>query len=181
MSAAGDAGRGVALVAAAACVRRRRPPAPTAGDDTAYVVATTGIWADIAGRVACDGSLDVRTIVPAGGDPHSFEPSLRDREVLDGATLVVANGLGLEETLDDTLDAGRGRRRARVPRRRPRRHDRVATATSADPHVWFDPTRVAAALPALGDGARRRRRRPGDDRRLRDERPRPTSPRSTRS
>ena len=55
--------------------------------------------------MACDGSLDIRTIVPAGGDPHAFEPSLQDREVLDGATLVVTNGLGLEETLDDTLDA----------------------------------------------------------------------------
>ncbi|MET0459003.1 MAG: hypothetical protein ABW195_07130, partial [Ilumatobacteraceae bacterium] len=25
--------------------------------DGGYIVATTGIWADIAGRVACDGSL----------------------------------------------------------------------------------------------------------------------------
>lgn len=139
---------------------------PSVDADDGYVVATTGIWADIAGRVACDGSLDIRTIVPAGGDPHSFEPSLRDRETLDGATLVVANGLGLEETLDDTLeqveDGG-------TPVFRVGDHvdtllvgDEHADESEhaddedehahegADPHVWLDPTRVAAALPALG-------------------------------
>ena len=142
-----------AVVALAAC-------GDTAGRDAGerpYVVATTGIWADIAGRVACDGSLDVRTIVPAGGDPHSFEPSLADRQTLDGATLVVANGLGLEETLDDTLqqvEAGG------VPVfRAGEQVDTIGGSEhgggdedgdGADPHIWLDPTRVADALPALG-------------------------------
>jgi ABC-type Zn uptake system ZnuABC Zn-binding protein ZnuA len=44
-------------------------------------------------------------IIPPGGDPHSFEPSLRDRETMDTADLIVANGLFLEESLEDTLDA----------------------------------------------------------------------------
>jgi len=127
-----------------------------AGGETpdAYVVATTGIWADVAGRVACDGSLDIRTIVPAGGDPHSFEPSLRDRETLDGATLVVANGLGLEETLADTLDSVED---GGVPVFRAGDHVETLEAADedehahegGDPHIWLDPTRVAAALPAL--------------------------------
>ena len=130
-------------------------PGPAAGSGGGgggggYIVATTGIWADVVGRVACDGSLDVRTIVPAGGDPHSFEPSLQDREVLDGATLIVANGLGLEETLDDTLDSVEDGGVAVF-----RIGEHVDTihigGEGTDPHVWFDPTRVAAALPALGD------------------------------
>ena len=178
---AGDAGRGGWLVAPAP----RAAPRPAATrTDGRYVVATTGIWADIAGRVACDGSLDVRTIVPAGGDPHSFEPSLRDRETLDGAALVVANGLGLEETLDDTLAAGRGRWRARVPRRRARaRRSAVPTRTATGPTRTSGSTRPgspppsrpsATALVEAGADA-------SDGRRLRGEQPRPTSPRSTRS
>jgi zinc/manganese transport system substrate-binding protein len=121
-----------------------------------YAVATTGIWADIAGMVACDGSFEIRELVPAGGDPHAYEPSLRDREVLDGAALVVANGLGLEESLTDTLEdvAASG-----VPVIRMAEHtETIPTAAGADdddhgadPHVWFDPRRVGAALPALGD------------------------------
>ena len=118
-----------------------------AGSEDPYVVATTGIWADVAGRVACDGSLSVRTIVPAGSDPHSFEPSLRDRETLDGATLVVANGLGLEETLDDTLEQVES---GGVPVFRAGDHVDTIGGDDPDPHVWLDPIRVAAALRALG-------------------------------
>jgi zinc/manganese transport system substrate-binding protein len=121
--------------------------------DGPYVVATTGIWADVVSRVACDGTFAVRTLLPTGTDAHAYEPSLRDRSVLDGAALVVANGLGLEERLDDTLadveDDG-------VPVFRGGDHVQTLGGTDddhrgADPHVWFDPTRVSAALPALGE------------------------------
>lgn len=142
-------------------------------DTTAgYVVATTSIWADVVGRVVCDGAFEVRTLIPAGGDAHAYEPSLRDRETLDGAALVVANGLDLEELLADTLDqvaaSGTpvfevGEHVDTIPAGAAtddEHTDEHADETvpdadhghdGADPHVWFDPTRVAAALPALGD------------------------------
>ena len=69
------------------------------------VVATTGIWADVVSNVGCEDSVSVTTLIPQGGDPHTYEPSLRDRETMDAADLVVANGLGLEERLEDTLEA----------------------------------------------------------------------------
>jgi zinc/manganese transport system substrate-binding protein len=120
--------------------------------DGPYVVATTGIWADVVSMVACDGTFDVRTLLPSGTDTHSYEPSLRDRSVLDRAAVVVANGLGLEERLDDTLAAVEDEG---VPVFRVGEHVDTLGATGgehggADPHVWFDPTRVSAALPALG-------------------------------
>ncbi|MYH88339.1 MAG: zinc ABC transporter substrate-binding protein [Acidimicrobiaceae bacterium] len=69
------------------------------------VLATTGIWADVVSNLACDGIADVEAIIPVGGDPHGFEPSLQDRERMDNADLVVANGLQLETRLLDTLEA----------------------------------------------------------------------------
>lgn len=69
------------------------------------VLATTGIWSDVVSSVACVDFVDVEAIIPVGGDPHAYEASLRDRERMENADLVVANGLGLEERLDDTLDA----------------------------------------------------------------------------
>jgi zinc/manganese transport system substrate-binding protein len=142
------------------------------------VVATTTIWADVVRNVACDGLADVRTIVPAGGDPHSFEPSLKDRETMGDAALVVANGLGLEESMADIVGAvaSEGVPVVRVG-------DYVETIPAGvddhsddpsdnsaddsaddhaddsaddghgtdDPHIWFDPTRVAATLPAIAD------------------------------
>ena len=141
------------------------------GDDTAagvpVVVATTSIWADVVANVACDGQVQVRTIVPVGADPHAFEPSLADRALMEDSVLIVANGLGLEEGLASTLEAVEG---AGTPVFEMTDHidtlpytshddddDDDATADDEhehegdDPHVWFDPVRVAAALPALAD------------------------------
>ena len=69
------------------------------------VIATTSIWADVAANVACDGLAEVSTIIPPGGDPHAFQPSLSDRGNMEDAALIVANGLFLEEGLEDTIDA----------------------------------------------------------------------------
>ena len=80
------------------------PAAPA----TPTILVTTGIWADVASNVACGGLADIEAIIPVGGDPHGYEPSLRDRERMENAALVVANGLELEEGLEDTLEQVRG-------------------------------------------------------------------------
>ncbi len=145
-------------------------------DDAPTVVATTSIWADVTSNVACDGLARVEGIIPPGGDPHSFEPSLRDRETMENAALVVANGLFLEESLEDTIDAVEANGVAVL-----RVGDGLDTIPAAghddethsdedhddesddhetdgehghdgdDPHVWWDPTRIAAAVPAIAD------------------------------
>lgn len=136
--------------------------APSGSSDTPTVVATTSIWADVVANVACDGSVDVQTIIPVGADPHAFEASPRDRERMDRAALVVANGGGLEEGLTDTLDASE-HDGTTVFRMTDHLQTRSMSATDAahgdgdqhagdaDPHVWFDPTLVSSALPALAD------------------------------
>ncbi len=68
-------------------------------------MATTSIWADIVANVACDGQAEVITLIPPGGDPHAFQPSLQDRGRMESAVMIVANGLDLEEGLGDTLEA----------------------------------------------------------------------------
>jgi len=148
-----------------------------ADDETAAVaaaptvVATTSIWADVTANVACDGLAAVETIIPLGGDPHSFEPSLRDRETMDNAELVVANGLFLEESLADTIDAveSNGVTVLRVgdeldplPAGDASHDDDDHEGDDHegdddhdhgefDPHVWWDPTRMAAAVPPIAD------------------------------
>jgi zinc/manganese transport system substrate-binding protein len=113
-----------------------------ADDDTPIVVATTSIWADIVDRIDCADQFIVETLIPTGGDAHSFEPSVRDRRQLGDATVVVANGGGLEAQLEDTLDAVAG--------------DGVTVLSiidevdaGEDPHLWFDPTVVADAAAVI--------------------------------
>ncbi len=145
-----------------------------ASNEPPLVVATTGIWADVVKNVACssisgagqDHSLPVRvvTLIPEGGDPHVFEPSLADRALLDNANLIVANGLNLEAGLADTLEAAEqaGTRVFRIgdqfdtisvalPSDHAGRADNTDHNDSreVDPHIWFDPSRVASALGAL--------------------------------
>ena len=81
------------------------PDAPDASSAVPSVVTTTSIWGDVVSNVGCEDSVSVTTLIPQGGDPHSYEPSLRDRETMGAADLVVANGLSLEERLHDTLEA----------------------------------------------------------------------------
>ncbi|MCP5028193.1 MAG: zinc ABC transporter substrate-binding protein, partial [Actinomycetia bacterium] len=98
---------------------------------------------------------DVRNLIPAGADPHSFELALADRATMDRAALIVANGLFLEEAVADTIETVED---DGVPVFRFTDHiDTIEYFTSDDhdeshdPHVWFDPTRVSAALPALAE------------------------------
>lgn len=136
----------------------------TAGDEGPTIVATTSIWADVAGNVACDGLAEVVTIIPPGGDPHAFEASLRDRETMESASLIVANGLGLEEGLSDMIDSveSNGVPVVRVGDTidtlaageddRDADSDDDHDAGTEDPHIWFDPVRVTDTLPAIADG-----------------------------
>ncbi|MYJ85496.1 MAG: zinc ABC transporter substrate-binding protein, partial [Acidimicrobiaceae bacterium] len=90
-----------AALGAAAC---SGDPSPgPSGAETPTILATTSIWADVVANVACDGLAEVEAIIPVGGDPHGYEPSLQDAERMTSASLVVANGLTLEGRLEDTL------------------------------------------------------------------------------
>ena len=119
------------------------------GEAKPSIVATTGIWADVVGNVACDAQAEVVALLPPGGDPHSYEPSMADRGRMESASLVVANGLGLEESLGDTLEAAEA---GGVEVFRAGEHvEPIEVDSRPDPHIWQDPTRVMAALPALAD------------------------------
>jgi ABC-type Zn uptake system ZnuABC Zn-binding protein ZnuA len=100
------------------------------------IVATTSIAADIVRQVTGDAA-DVAQIVPDGASPHSYALSAREQQELVDSDLVVYFSPALEEGLPIDLA--------------PRRFafaDHVG-AGGEDPHVWLDPTLIAAALPDL--------------------------------
>ena len=139
---------GVAAALAAACGDDGRGGSVRSVQPT--IVATTSIWADVVANVTCDGLATVESLIPAGSDPHAFEPSLADRGRLDEAALVVANGLGLEEGIESTVEASEA---AGTPVFRVGDHVEVIdySGGGVDPHVWMDPIRVADALSPLAD------------------------------
>ena len=155
------------LVAALVCaaVATGGCTSPESDGSSVEVLATTTVWADVVSEVAC-GEVEVGSLVPAGTDTHSFEPSVRDADLLRAAALVVANGMGLEDGLTDALrtaasdgvpvvevvdhvealaaEAEEGDSDGRGTHD-PDTHDH----DGVDPHFWMDPDLVAAAAPAL--------------------------------
>ncbi|MDT0346203.1 anchored repeat ABC transporter, substrate-binding protein [Streptomyces litchfieldiae] len=67
-----------------------------ADDGRPQVVTTTGILADLARNVGGD-LVEVRSLVPEGGDPHAYEPTLRDVRDIVYADAAFSNYLLLEE------------------------------------------------------------------------------------
>jgi zinc/manganese transport system substrate-binding protein len=73
------------------------------GNSAPSIVVTHSVLGAIVSDLVLD-SADVTVLIPNGIDPHEWEPSAKDVEAINSATLVVANGLDLEEALNDVLD-----------------------------------------------------------------------------
>jgi zinc/manganese transport system substrate-binding protein len=141
------------------------------------VVVTYSALESVVSEIVGDAARVV-VVIPNGTDPHDFEPSAKDVEVMSSAAVVVSNGLGLEARLEDALtDIGE----SGVPVFRITDHvtlrtgateehshghsdsghsdsehsdsehsDKDGEASDAeDPHVWLDPLTLAEAVPAL--------------------------------
>lgn len=75
-----------------------------AGQRPLRVVTSTGIFADMAAHVGGD-AVDVTALIPAGADPHAWDPSIREMRALAEADIFIYNGLGLEPWVERTLKA----------------------------------------------------------------------------
>ncbi len=99
------------LVLVAGCNGSAASPSPSESTGAAVdytVIATTSVFADLA-QLALGDNVTIETIIPAGVDVHTFEPSPADAQKLAGADLIVMNGLGLDEWALSLLEAaGKG-------------------------------------------------------------------------
>ena len=112
------------------------------------VLATTSIVGDVVAQIG-GARVDVSSLVPAGVDPHAFEPTPQDVRRVAEAQVVFANGLGLEAFLGSLVQsAGTGAPVISVSAEidpLPAGGPLAATpggVTEWDPHVWLDPQNV---------------------------------------
>lgn len=164
------------LVLVAGCNGSAASPSPSESSEAPAdytVIATTSVFADLA-QLALGDNVTIETIIPAGVDVHTFEPSPADAQKLAGADLIVMNGLGLDEWALSLLEAA-GRSEEDVLELAEgidesnawvylegEEHDKEEGGEhghgGTDPHIWLDPkgaaiyveriaARVAAELP----------------------------------
>jgi ABC-type Zn uptake system ZnuABC Zn-binding protein ZnuA len=88
-----------AIVAACAPPAGTPGPAPSGGMP---VATTSTVFGDLIRNVGGD-LVRVTSIVPPGGDVHTFAPKSADLRTISGARLIVMNGLGLDDWLRDTI------------------------------------------------------------------------------
>lgn len=119
--------------------------------DRPLIAVSTNILGDVVSHLVAD-DVEVLTLMRPGADPHSFEISAAEAARVRSADLLVANGLGLEEGLQQHLDAAAA--------------DGVATFVAGDvvevlpyasadaggaddPHFWTDPAQMIRVVDAL--------------------------------
>ena len=111
------------------------------------VVTTTTVFDDIVSNVGGD-RVSVTSIIPPGVGPEDYEPKPDDAKILDGADLIVSNGVGLDDFLGKLIESSTGGQAARlvlgdgIPP--------IVVDGEANPHFWLDPTLVRDHyLPAI--------------------------------
>jgi ABC-type Zn uptake system ZnuABC Zn-binding protein ZnuA len=139
----------VAVLAVLAMLTGGCAAAPSGGHDATFrVVASMTVVADFVEQVGAE-HVEVASLVPAGADPHTYEPTPADARAVADADLVVGNGAGLEPWFDrvagasgtetvmlvDTLDT-------------PLLDDEDGRP---DPHLWMVPELAAGYVATIAD------------------------------
>ncbi|MCP2732628.1 zinc ABC transporter substrate-binding protein [Symplocastrum sp. BBK-W-15] len=62
------------------------------------IVATTSVICDITQEIA-QNTIDLTCLIPAGTDPHVYQPKPSDRKAIEQAKLILYSGYGFEPDL----------------------------------------------------------------------------------
>lgn len=149
------------VLAGAACGSSPTPAgAPPSGERApASVVVTYSVLGSLV-RELVGGTATVTVLMPNGVDPHDWQPSAKDVAAINRADLVVVNGAGLEEALDESLaeaqaDGVRIFTAADHVALRQVGEGELAgdaqehTVGADDPHLWTDPLAMRDVVTAL--------------------------------
>ncbi|MEP6812141.1 MAG: zinc ABC transporter substrate-binding protein [Actinomycetota bacterium] len=133
-------------VLVAACSSGARP-----AGSALPVVASTNVYGDIAAQIG-GAHVDVTSILTdPNADPHLFEPGTRNGLAVSEARLLIENGVGYDGFMGRLANAAPSSNRIVVS---------IGAALSvhgrdANPHLWYDVSRLPQIAAAIADGLRR--------------------------
>ena len=116
-------------------------PAPQvqAGTSVSVILTSTTFLADMTRNIAGD-RLTVESLLPAGADPHSYEPVPADVAKLSESKLLIVNGLEYEHFLDPLLKNAGGERTI------------ITASDTLEPHTMEDEEGTGQMLTTLTCG-----------------------------
>jgi zinc transport system substrate-binding protein len=148
-----------AAVAVAAAIiamssQSQQGPATSAEDDRIKVAASFFPLYDFARNVGGDRA-QVYTMVPAGIEPHDWEPTPRSIGEAESADLIVYNGAGFENWIGE-LDARKAVDTSSgielLSGFDQEESEGAGPGVSFDPHIWLDPVLAIRQVEAIRDG-----------------------------
>ena len=110
--------------------------------DKLKVCTSFYVVCDFVKKVGGD-KIEVVNIIPAGVEPHDFEPSPKDLVTLSKADVLFCNGLGMESWIDKIKNTAGGLRVEEIAR--------GLEVINGDPHVWLNPLNVKEELRNIKD------------------------------
>ena len=127
------------------------------------IAVTYSVIGDIVSQLVGENAT-VNVVIPDGQDPHEFQPTAKDIETINNASLVVSNGLefeeGLEEVFENIADSGGNIfmvgehitvRKIEDGDEEDEDHaeEEGDEHAGGDPHLWLSPATMLEMLPAL--------------------------------
>ena len=112
------------------------------------VLTTTTILADVARNVAGD-RLTVGSLLPAGTDPHSYQPVPQDATMVERTKVLVVHGADFEGFLQPLLNTA-GREENVIEASKGARL--LSDEEGNDPHLWLDPNNVIVYVDNIREG-----------------------------
>ncbi len=106
-------------------------------DDRPLVVSTASIFADMA-EVIAGNVIRVESIVPLGGDPHTYEPTPEAAKLVTSADLILRNGLTFEGWLNELIKYSGTEAPVTLITKGIEPLGSIAYAGSSDPHAWMN-------------------------------------------
>ena len=139
-----------AVTAASGCARTPDIYAgPTPLPGALNVVTTTTFIADMVRQVGGE-HVSVLSLVPKGGEVHTFDPRPSEAWALSSARLVFANGLGLDDWLTQlAADVGTDGPIVRLGENLPG-VDYIVEDGQTNPHLWLDVANAEKYVDRIG-------------------------------
>lgn len=121
------------------------------GDKKLTVYTTVYPMYDFTQKIGGD-KVQLKNLVPAGTEPHDWEPTPSDMADIEKADVLIYNGAGMEPWLDKVFKSINTEKMVRVEATKglsllnnPDSTEKLAT----DPHVWLDPMLAKQEMRAI--------------------------------
>ena len=118
----------------------------TTDADRLTVVTTTTLLADLVKNVGSD-LVEVTALVPPGADVHSFQSTPADNVAVGRAALLVSNGGGLDQFLDQVIQSASSDDAVHILAA-----ESLLELDDDDPHFWQNPVFTVQYAEGIRDG-----------------------------